>query len=141
MTWFKRKLTKSVTRKLDLLMGSASWGRQQLQELQWKKFTQLITHAYDSCPYYHQLLKNQGLHPKRDFHNLDCISKIPILEKTTIQKHHEQMRTSDSMVRGIELNSTGGSTGQPLNFFSGPELPGLGIRKSNTRLAETAWSF
>ena len=96
---------------------STFWSAAKLQELQWYKLGKLLNHAYNTCEFYRQRFDKAGLHPRHDFHSFDCLQKLPALTKQDIQQYREQLRTSDPLVTGIKLNSTGGSTGMPLNFY------------------------
>jgi phenylacetate-CoA ligase len=99
------------------LLASQHWSATKLQELQWEKINSLLSHAYDTCAFYRHRFDASRLHPSRDFHSFECLQKLPVLTKADIQRDLESMKTSDPNVTGIELNSTGGSTGMPLNFY------------------------
>jgi len=101
----------------ELLRDSQHWSAARLQELQWTRLQSLLQHAYDSCPFYQKRMEQSGLHPRRDFHSFSCLQKLPILTKADIQHAAPQMLTTDPQVTGITANSTGGSTGKPLNFY------------------------
>jgi phenylacetate-CoA ligase len=101
---------------LATLRGSQHWTADQLRELQWSKLETLLRHAYDSCEFYRERLDKSGLHPQRDFTDFECLAKLPILTKTEIQQSAGRMVSTDPRVTGITANSTGGSTGMPLNF-------------------------
>ncbi len=108
---------KAVQETLDLLMDSRTWPIEKLQELQWEKLKRLLKHAYDTCPFHRARFDQIGLHPVQDFRSLDCLSKLPVLSKDDLRSSLEELKTRDANVTGIELNSTGGSTGVPLNFY------------------------
>lgn len=99
------------------LRASRYWTADQLREMQWSKLERLVKHAYESCSFYRRRLDNLGLHPLRDFKHFECMAKLPILTKSDIQKSAPEMISSSPSVMGIAENSTGGSTGAPLNFY------------------------
>ena len=99
------------------MRASQYWAADKLRELQWAKLEILLKHAYESCEFYRQQLDRLGLHPNRDFKHFECLAKLPILTKSDIQQSASQMVSTDRRVTRITANSTGGSTGMPLNFF------------------------
>lgn len=100
-----------------LINRSQFWSAPKLRELQWEKLLKLLNHAYESCEFYRERFDRIGFHPRKDLLGFECLAKIPILTKSDIQDNLQRLRTTDSTIRGIELNSTGGSTGTPLNFY------------------------
>ncbi len=101
----------------NILFASQYWPADKLREVQWAKLETLLRHAYESCEFYRQRLNKLGLHPRRDFKDFECLGKLPILTKSEIQQSARRMISTDRRATGITANSTGGSTGLPLNFF------------------------
>lgn len=96
---------------------SQYWTADRLRDLQWSKLERLLRHSYESCEFYRQRFDAQGLDPRRDFRDFESLRKLPVLTKSEIQSHAAQMVSDDPQVTGIAVNSTGGSTGMPLNFY------------------------
>lgn len=77
--------------------------------------------AYDNVPFYYDLYRSSGFNP----HKMDCfdnLSDIPVVCKSDLQKFPVEYRSSSVAPRVIA--NTGGSSGQPLDFFVTPSLMG-----------------
>ena len=90
--------------------------KEQMEELQNKKLQQLMKHCYNNVPYYRQLFDTSGLTPadiqtRKDLHNL------PVLTKQTIRDNYKDIISKDIDQRRYTNESTGGSTGTPLQFI------------------------
>jgi len=48
--------------------------------------------------------------------NLDAFEQVPLLDKSTIRTHFDELRSTDADSRGPRINTSGGSTGEPLRF-------------------------
>ncbi len=116
LSWLKRPLREGVREKLDFLLESQYWPLHQIRDYQWSKLQILIRHAYDNVPYYRHLFNQLNLIPEA-ITSLDDFSKLPVLTKTDIQGSFDQLIATGRDVSSLELNSTGGSTGVPLNFY------------------------
>ena len=87
----------------ELLNGT----RETIAAFQKVRLEQLIQHAYQTTPYYRELLKTGSAH----------ISEIPPLEKQDIRAHLARL-CSEAFTSGQRIkNATGGSTGTPLTFY------------------------
>jgi len=83
------------------------------------KLNNILTHAYNHVPYYHKLFKELNIinNGRVLFSSTDELSQIPILTKDIIRSEKENMYSDDISQREIYKNSSGGSTGEPLNFM------------------------
>jgi phenylacetate-CoA ligase len=106
----------SRLRKLAELEVSQYWSRTRLLEQQWLLFKSLVTHAYETCPYYRRKYREAGIHPG-DLRSRDDIGRIPILTKEEIQEHRAEMVSSKYSVDRLIADMTGGSTGSPMQFY------------------------
>jgi phenylacetate-CoA ligase len=84
--------------------------RRQLDALR-----KLLFHAYETVPYYRNLLIGGGWHPS-DFKTLADLEHFPVLTKAAIRKHSLQMRSSLFEGQALFLKKTSGSTGVPLEI-------------------------
>lgn len=116
VNWFRRPISKDVYEKLHFLLSSQYWDLEQVREYQWKKLQALIKHAAVNVPYYRDLFTLHGL--KVDaIKSFDDFSNIPILTKRNMQQCLDNMVAEGVDTSSLSLNSTGGSTGMPLNFY------------------------
>ena len=87
----------------ELLNGT----RKTIAAFQKARLEKLIQHAYQTTPYYRELLKTRSAN----------ISHIPPLEKQDVREHLERL-CSEAFTPGQRIkNATGGSTGTPLTFY------------------------
>jgi phenylacetate-CoA ligase len=89
----------------------------ELEILQLNRLKKLLLQFHEN-PFYGGILQKAGL-TFQEIHNIDNIheilSRLPILTKDDIHKHKEEMLNKNA--RGIFEDSSGGSTGTPLNFY------------------------
>lgn len=116
LTIFRRPLRTGVHEKLDTLLESQFWPLSVIREFQWNKLQMLVRHASVNVPYYRTLFGQLGLVPE-DIVTLDDFARLPVLTKLDIQGSFNQLISEGIDCSGLELNSTGGSTGVPLNFY------------------------
>jgi phenylacetate-CoA ligase len=100
----------------DHLIESQWWSLEQLRAHQKNKLGALLTHAYDTVPYYGQVFQERGI-TKSQLGDYSILEKLPILSKKTIQENFDQLKSTKFATDELVLNSTGGSTGTPLNFY------------------------
>jgi len=75
----------------------------------------MLRHAQRSVPYYHVAVPRNG----RCFAEepLTFLSKFPILTKDIIRRNFDQLKSSDLSRRKWIYNSSGGSTGEPIDLI------------------------
>ena len=81
--------------------------RADLFAFQKARLEKLLRHAYQTTPYYRELLKIES----------PDISQIPTLEKSNIRERLEDLCSKAVPRRHRIKNTTGGSTGTPLTFY------------------------
>jgi len=118
--WFRRRMSKPVAEKLDFLLKSQYWGLEQIREYQLERLKKLLDHAWCNVPYYRDLFRKEGLVPA-DIRTLEDLAKLPVLSKRNLQKSLKELVDERVDVSGLAVNSTGGSTGMPLNFYQDDE--------------------
>jgi phenylacetate-CoA ligase len=95
--------------------------REKLEQLQLKKFRDIVTWAYDHSKFYHQLYADAGLEPG-DIKTFDDVAKVPKIEKSMMR--NVQGPGKDPFPYGdilcvpvdqvTEYRQTSGTTGQPV---------------------------
>jgi phenylacetate-CoA ligase len=105
--------------------------QQQLSETQWLKpetlrrrqflqLDRLLSHAFQNCPFHHQRLQAVGYGPGVRLTD-DLWSKIPLLTRSDIQAHGDDLRSRHLPPRhgpATKVSSTG-STGRPITTYQG----------------------
>lgn len=106
-----------ILRKRQKELELTQWlPREELESYQFKKLQDLVKHAYENVPYYHRLYKSLDIHPA-DIKTLNDFHTLPFLTREDINSHLHELVTTGSNHK-IFLNSTGGSTGIPMHFYT-----------------------
>jgi len=89
---------------------------QKLQRLQEEKLAQLLLHAYENVPYYHDILKEARVIDNNEA-LLENFEKVPVLTKQIIRQQGDKLYSKDYRTRKWYFNTSGGSTGEPVKFI------------------------
>jgi phenylacetate-CoA ligase len=114
------------------LEQSQYWSRERLQEYQNEKLRQLLTHAYQSCPYYTRLFDERNLKPD-SFHGPEDLVLLPVLTKDLVYDNGDDIISTKFNQADLKKFSSGGTTGQQTTMFIDNE-------SYNIKLA-SAWRF
>jgi phenylacetate-CoA ligase len=93
---------------------------QQKESYQKEKLEKILLHAWKNVPYYTKVLTKTGV-VKDNKVNLKNFHKIPILTKEIIRKEGKNLYSKDYQKRGFYKNTSGGSTGEPVEFIQDKE--------------------
>lgn len=88
---------------------------QQLKK-QWERLTALLNYAYTSNPFYSNLFKTTGLHPK-DIKSPVDFRKLPILTKKDVRNSVDTLISTGFKKEHLLKFKTGGSTGKALEIY------------------------
>lgn len=91
---------------LDQLLQNQQQSSAQLLARQQQSLSDIIQFAYNNTPYYHE----------KYAHGL-TIDKLPILHKSELVQHREEMLARHVDRSGLSIGNTGGSTGTPVSFY------------------------
>lgn len=92
-------------------LSSASLGTVRLAKLR-----RLIAHCQQHVPYYQQVFAQQGVLKPAEFQCSD-LPRLPILERAILRERGDELKALGWEERLIRY-STGGSTGEPLVFYT-----------------------
>lgn len=101
---------------LAQLEKSQYWSKETLIEHQWTSLRQLVTHAFETCPYYRKKFHEAGITPA-DVRSQEDIQRVPTITKEEIQEHRDEMISTQSHKDSLIQDMTGGSTGSPMQFY------------------------
>lgn len=101
---------------LKELLESQWWPSGKLQELQNRRLTQLINHAYENVPYYHRIFDELSLKPA-DIASVNDLEKLPLLTRKLVRDSAKELIAGNFPAGEMKLLYTGGSTGEPLSFY------------------------
>lgn len=114
--WFRRKNSEIVRNSLAFLLESQFWDASQIRQYQWQKLQHIIKFSFSNVPYYQSIFNRIKLHPD-DITSPEVFALLPVLTKTDIQESLDDLVAKGIGSSALTLNSTGGSTGVPLNFY------------------------
>ena len=86
-----------------------------IEDYQTTRLKELVSHAYDTVPYYRESFDKIKLSP-RDIKSLDDINKIPILKKDHIKANFSKLISTSVNKKKLKHGHTSGTTGTPLNL-------------------------
>jgi len=112
------------------LNESQWWSPDEIATLQLKRLNTLLKHAYQNVPYYAQKFREVDLEPD-DIKTLDDLPKLPILTRQEIRENLPNLVAKNFPHSKIIPYATGGSTGEPLQFYVTEESKGRGVAASN----------
>ena len=112
---FSRSL--KLTKYISELEKSQWWPREKILELQNERLRKLVKHAYENVPYYRRLFDERSLKPE-DINSSADLAKLPILDKKLIRENFNDLLARNFPRSEMVLSRTGGSTGEPLLFYT-----------------------
>lgn len=95
---------------------SQFWSLEKIQASQLSQLQQLLAYAEQHCEYYRKTFSEVGFRAS-DLQRLEDIQKLPVLEKSHIQRNRDAMVSSAMASTAMFRNQTGGSTGAPISFY------------------------
>jgi phenylacetate-CoA ligase len=114
-------LYSAVSREVSLgrvrfLLRSQWWNAQRLRRYQLERMRSLVRHAFDTCPYYRQAYSRAGAAPD-DIRTFEDVARLPIVTKSDLQTHREEMVSELYPRERLVRNYSGGSTGAPTLLY------------------------
>lgn len=114
---YERYTRQNVLKNLKELEQNQWLSLKEIKRIQWKKLKKILEHAYANVPYYQRLFNRLGTTPD-EINNYADFIRLPLLSKEDIRKNISDIIASKTKKEDLIPNSTGGSTGVNLNFYS-----------------------
>lgn len=89
--------------------------RSELEAWQLEKIQRLVKCAYENVPYYRERYQGEDIHPE-DIKSLQDFQALPFLTREDVNNQLDALVSPDFRGR-LHPDSTGGSTGRPMQFF------------------------
>ena len=102
------------------LNESQWWSTDELAALQLRRLQALLRHAYQNVPYYSRKFGEIGLEPE-DIKTLDDLPRLPILTRQDVRENLPDLVARNFPRSRLIPSSTGGSTGEPMQFYADGE--------------------
>lgn len=104
-------------RRITELTESEWWTRGQITDYQDEALKRLIRHAYQTVPFYREVMRAEGLKPA-DIVTRDDLPKLPRVSKDDVRRAGASVISSAADRRRLIHRHTSGTTGTSLDFFS-----------------------
>jgi phenylacetate-CoA ligase len=88
----------------------------EIDAYQDEKLRALICHAYDSVPYYNEVMRRLKLKPE-DVRGKVDLHKLPVLRRSDVKNHSSKLMSTKYPKWLLRHGHTSGTTGSPLDFF------------------------
>ena len=113
---FAKRYGRVYEDTLSFLNASSQWNQEEREWYQLTEMKLLLHHCYCNVPYYRQIFIDNRWTPE-DFQTLDDLKEFPVLTKSTIMSHRDDL-IADTMshLRRYPI-TTSGSSGDKLEFF------------------------
>jgi phenylacetate-CoA ligase len=89
---------------------------EKLEQIQNKQLQVIIKHAYENVPYYKRVFDERNLKPT-DIVSKEDLKLLPLLTKEDIRNNFKDLIDKNFLKYSPNLNSTSGSTGEPLKYY------------------------
>jgi phenylacetate-CoA ligase len=89
------------------------WSADDLKKLQFRLLKHIISHVYETVPYYSSVMKSLGIMPD-DIQNLEDIAKFPILHRADVESAGDRLFSKGFSKIFLRTAHTGGTTGARL---------------------------
>ena len=107
---------RSSLKLLQQLRSNQRLTKDEISRIQWGKLHRLLVHAYENVPFYRQRFDAVGAKPD-DIRNLDDYTGLPVLTKQDLRLHLDEIVARNFGNRLISRQSTGGSSGNPTDYY------------------------
>jgi len=100
-----------------LLRRTSSYDARQMAAFQSEQLRDLILHCARSVPFYRDLFGGKGIEP-RDIRSPADLAVLPMIDREHVRSHLPEFLSEDYPARRRRHESTGGTSGRPLVFYS-----------------------
>lgn len=112
----KLRYGKVFRENYSFLEESQYWSKSNLEQYQISQLKNIVTHAYETVPYYNKIFKEYGIKPS-DIKDFRDMKKVPYLTKEIVQNNLDELVSTKYNKNKLSYVTTGGSTGIPMGFY------------------------
>jgi phenylacetate-CoA ligase len=131
---------RRILAKLAQLEESQWWPLNMLTGWQQTRLVELLRHAYATVPYYRRVFDVAGITPA-DVCTVNDLFQLPLLTKSIIQEHKEDLVSVAYPPTRCIPNHTGGSTGTPMQFYQDHRQRDWGLASKLRFNRWAGWDF
>ena len=114
---YHRAIGSGATKLIRELADHDRLSQEQLLGLSKQKISNLVNHARNTVPYYNALLSDHGIAETAGVDDEEY-RRIPVLTKDIIRNRLGELVSNQLEGNRLDPNSTSGSTGEPLFFYT-----------------------
>lgn len=114
LRWRYERFGGEFPRLLQSLQRSEWWSADRIQQFENERVARTVRAAYDSVPYYRELLDGCGATPD-DVRDTESLARLPLLTKDIVQEQGRRMLAQG--VGRLIASETSGSTGKRLRIY------------------------
>ena len=123
-----------VVSRLNFIKEFSRRNHQEIHNEQKNITHSILLHSYKNVPYYKRILTESGVVEDGEKIRMEYFNNIPFLTKDIISNNFENLKSADLGNRKWFLNTSGGSTGEPVKFIQDSNY-------KNGDIAETLFFF
>ena len=97
----------------ELLAKTERYGRSDLEAYQDERLRAIVSHAYETVPFYRRRFDEHKVKPA-DIRSRADLPKLPLLTRDDIRSHYDELRSTALPAREMRSGHTSGTTGTPL---------------------------
>jgi phenylacetate-CoA ligase len=105
---------------------SMSWSEEQKRAWILERLRAMARSAARRTIYYREAFRAIGFDPESDF-DFDDFARLPALERHTMNDRAPDLRATDVPASQLRSDATGGTSGQPTRYVTGPEERGWAL--------------
>lgn len=113
----RERYNRTFRQALAFLERSQWWSLAEQRAYQDERLRQVLSHAYETVPYYREVMDARRLKPA-DFRSAADLPKLPILDKPTLRQRLPDLISRTWPARRLVRSHTGGTTGTALDLVS-----------------------
>jgi len=106
---------RSYATHRKFLESSQWWSHDQLREFQWQELHKLLSHAFQTVPYYQRKYAAAGIRLE-DIRTFEDYALLPPLTRQEVNNHREELKSQSDQGKLLS-HATGGSSGVPTRFY------------------------
>ena len=107
---------KVYTYYKNLLKQSPYWDDEKKADFIFKRLKETLINAYENTKFYKKQFDAVGFNP-HTFENLEQFHNIPLIDKTDLRKHKQEIKNNTLPENNFLYATTGGTTGIPVELY------------------------
>lgn len=121
VSWYGRRIKRErfgpeFDRLSEFLSASERESSERIRDHQDERLRALVSHAYETVPYYGELMDGLDIRP-RDIATQEDLRAFPVLTRKAVIENRERLLSTSVDRAKLRLASTSGTTGYPVSVY------------------------